>query len=122
MKKFFTKILSCNKPGEAKELGRKVRNFDPGIWDSDSFALVVEGNFHKFSQHAALREYLLQTGERVIVEASPVDTIWGIELASDSKDAEHPGRWKGKNLLGFALMEVRERLRHQTDRVFAGIE
>lgn len=55
-----------------------------------------------------LNEYLLQTGSRVIVEASPVDNIWGIGLAQDNADANNPNLWKGLNLLGFALMQVRD--------------
>jgi len=65
----------------------------------------------KFSQHADLKEFLLNTGDRVIVEASPYDRIWGIGMATTDANAENPARWKGLNLLGFALMEVRERLK-----------
>ncbi|MDG4865613.1 NADAR domain-containing protein, partial [Streptomyces sp. T-3] len=58
----------------------------------------------------ALRSFLLGTGERVLVEASPLDRVWGIGLAKDDERADDPARWRGLNLLGFALMEARERL------------
>lgn len=104
-------ILAANTPGEAKKLGRKVRNWDGKKWEQHKFELVVEGNIHKFSQHPDLKEFLLNTGERVIVEASPLDRIWGIGMGKNNPNANNPENWKGENLLGFALMEVRDRLR-----------
>ncbi|GAB3947884.1 NADAR family protein [Spirosoma harenae] len=106
----LTKILTCQSPAEAKKLGRMVQNFDPVLWESHCFEIVVTGNFHKFSQNPDLRDYLLTTGNRILVEASPVDTIWGVGLAKGDPVIENPSLWKGKNLLGFALMEVRDRL------------
>jgi ribA/ribD-fused uncharacterized protein len=64
----------------------------------------------KFGSHPELKDYLLNTGERILVEASPVDAIWGIGLAEDDPACENPNHWKGKNLLGFALMMVRDQL------------
>lgn len=73
----------------------------------------MEGNLHKFRQDDRLRDYLLGTGDRVLVEASPMDRIWGIGLAEGDERAQDPARWRGLNLLGFALMETRERLREE---------
>ncbi|HEX8956575.1 MAG TPA: NADAR family protein [Burkholderiaceae bacterium] len=72
---------------------------------------MVAGNLAKFGQDAARKAFLLGTGDKVLVEASPVDAIWGIGLAKDDSAAARPHEWKGENLLGFALMEVRESLR-----------
>lgn len=104
------KILQAKSPAEAKKFGRQVRNFDLKTWDEQGYDLVVEGNYHKFSQHPDLKAFLTNTGKRVLVEASPVDPIWGIGLPADHEFAAVPPRWRGKNLLGFALMEVRDRL------------
>ncbi|MEV4470636.1 NADAR family protein [Nonomuraea sp. NPDC049504] len=104
-------IVAASHPKQAKDLGRRVRGFDEETWVAARFELVVQGNLAKFGQNADLREYLLTTGERVLVEASPVDRVWGIGLAADDERAERPEAWRGLNLLGFALMEVRERLR-----------
>ena len=104
------KIISCTNPGEVKKLGRQIKGFNEEIWTENRFEIVVTGNLHKFTQHKEFKEYLLNTNERVIVEASPVDNIWGIGLAKDSKEIENPNTWKGLNLLGFALMEVRDRI------------
>ena len=57
-----------------------------------------------------MSDFLLSTGKRVLVETSPVDKVWGIGLAQDDDAATNPNLWKGENLLGFALMEVREQL------------
>ncbi|WP_405013414.1 NADAR family protein [Kitasatospora sp. NBC_01539] len=103
-------VLASRTPGEAKKLGRLVRGFDEKRWAAERFELVVRGNVEKFGQDAALRSYLLGTGHRVLVEASPLDRVWGIGLAADSDDATRPQHWPGLNLLGFALMEARARL------------
>jgi ribA/ribD-fused uncharacterized protein len=104
------KIFAAGTPAAAKEGGRLVKDFVPEVWDKHKFEMVVAGNWHKFSQHVALKEFLLNTGEQVLVEASPMDKIWGIGMAGDHPDARNPVKWEGENLLGFALMEVRKKL------------
>lgn len=101
-------VLRAPAPNAAKALGRNVRGFNDKVWLQHRYDIVVRANQAKFSQHPPLNEYLLQTGSRVIVEASPVDNIWGIGLAQDNADASNPNLWKGLNLLGFALMQVRD--------------
>ena len=105
------RIIAARHPDEAKKLGRQVLNFDPQVWDEQKYELVNTGNYQKFSQHSPLQDYLLTTGDRVLAEASPVDAIWGIGLAVSHPDAMQPAKWPGENLLGFALMEVRDQLR-----------
>lgn len=103
-------ILACSDPKQIKALGRKVRGFDQVVWDKFKYAIVLNGNWCKFSQNRELREFLLSTGDSVLVEASPYDRIWGIQLSADTPEAQNPFRWRGENLLGFALMEVRDEL------------
>jgi len=103
-------ILACKHPMEAKQWGRKVRNFDPVIWNQHRSEIVVTGNFHKFSQHEPLRTFLINTKNRTLVEASPRDRIWGIGMEQNHENATNPTLWRGQNLLGFALMEVRDML------------
>jgi ribA/ribD-fused uncharacterized protein len=107
----FWKILLCDKPAEAKELGRQVKNFNETRWLQHRYEIVLQGSIHKFKQNESLKAFLLNTNDRVIVEASPVDRIWGIGLTADSKNVENPAKWNGLNLLGFALMEARYVLR-----------
>ncbi|WP_437036702.1 NADAR family protein [Streptomyces sp. enrichment culture] len=105
------RVLAAAHPAEAKKAGRLVRGFDEAVWERERFRIVVEGSVHKFASDPALRAFLLDTGGRVLVEASPVDRVWGIGLAADDEAATDPERWRGPNLLGFALMAARERLR-----------
>ncbi|MFJ8193526.1 NADAR family protein [Streptomyces sp. NPDC096094] len=105
------RVLAADRPAEAKKAGRLVRGFDETVWERDRFGIVVEGSVHKFASDPALRAFLLNTGERVLVEASPMDRVWGIGLPAADEAATDPERWRGANLLGFALMTARERLR-----------
>ncbi len=110
----YAQILAASHPEVAKKLGRTVQGFEEQRWVQQRDAIVVQGNMAKFGQHAALRRFLVQTGERILVEASPVDRVWGIGLAADAPAATRPAQWRGLNLLGFALMQVRAHLCHGT--------
>lgn len=105
------KVLEAASPGAAKTLGRSVRGFDEQVWVSHRWQIVVAASVGKFGSDPDLLTYLLGTGNRVLVEASPVDRIWGIGLTGDHEHATVPELWRGLNLLGFALMEARDRLR-----------
>ena len=107
----FDLIVAANQSAIAKDLGRKVKSFDADKWNANAFQFVVEGNLHKLSQHEELKKCLLSTGDTILVEASPVDFIWGIGLSQEATEASNPLKWKGPNLLGFALMEVRDALK-----------
>ena len=113
-KEIRDQILKCSDQKQIKALGRKVRGFDQKVWDKFKYAIVLNGIWCKFSQNRELREFLLSTGDSVLVEASPYDAIWGIRLAASSPEAQDPMKWRGQNLLGFALMEVRDELRRVT--------
>jgi len=104
-------IIQAATPKLAKELGRQIKNFKEDVWSESRFKFVIEGNLAKFIQNHELAKFLFETGDKVLVEASPSDCIWGIGLAFKSELATNPERWRGLNLLGFALMEVRHRLR-----------
>ncbi|WP_033424830.1 NADAR family protein [Actinomadura flavalba] len=104
-------ILAAPHPARAKDLGRRVRGYDDAVWDEHRYDVVVRANLAKFGQDEDLRRYLCETGDRVLVEASPVDRVWGIGLTADDARATRPADWPGRNLLGFALMDVRDHLR-----------
>lgn len=108
-------VLAAPDPAQAKALGRAVRGFDSAVWARERLGVVTAGNVAKFGADDALRSYLLGTGAAVLVEASPVDLVWGIGLADDHPDARRPDRWPGLNLLGEALMAARTELA-DTDR------
>ena len=110
-KECFDLIIAANKPAIAKDLGRKAKNFDADRWNAKAFEIVSKGNFQKFSQNEDLKNFLVNTSNKILVEASPVDFIWGIGLSQEAEEASNPFKWKGPNLLGFALMEVRDLLK-----------
>ena len=106
----FDAVLACQHPAEAKKLGRKVKNFEAGVWNDHCFDFVKDGNVAKFAQNAELKKFLLNTKDRVLVEASPRDPVWGIGMAINDPDVNNPQKWAGENLLGFALMDARAEL------------
>jgi ribA/ribD-fused uncharacterized protein len=105
----LAKILAAETPADAKKLGRAVRGFDQDVWVKQRYDIVVRGSIAKFG--GRLREFLLSTGDKVLVEAAPRDVIWGIGLGKDNPRAQDPNTWRGQNLLGFALMDARAALR-----------
>ena len=107
-KEIYEQIIESEKAGKVKELGRQVKHFNQRIWEENRHEIVVRGNFHKFSQNPELSEFLRNTKDRVLVEASPIDRIWGIGLAQNDENVEIPYFWNGLNLLGYALMETRD--------------
>ena len=70
--------------------------------------IIINGNILKFSQNKELKKFLLETGDKILVEASPTDKIWGIGMDQKNPDIYNPNNWKGLNLLGFSLMHVRD--------------
>jgi ribA/ribD-fused uncharacterized protein len=105
-----SRIRQARSPREAKALGREVKSFDETVWVAHRWDVVVSGSMAKFDSAPDFRRFLTATGDRVLVEASPVDRIWGIGVAADNEAAQDPNRWRGLNLLGFALMEARATL------------
>ncbi len=104
------RAIEAKSPAEAKLVGRTVQHFDDAKWSAYRFEAVVRGNVAKFGTHEDLGAFLRATGDRVLVEAAPRDRIWGIGMGASNPDARDPSRWRGSNLLGFALMEARQRL------------
>jgi ribA/ribD-fused uncharacterized protein len=99
-----------NAPKQQKELGRRVVNFDASVWDNECRDIVFHGNLAKFKQNEALAQVLKSSGQKVIVEGAWYDQVWGVGLAWDDPLIFDPANWRGKNLLGEALMKVRDRL------------
>ena len=108
------KILSVSSQKEIKDLGRQVKNFNPYIWGQHKISIVTKGNYLKFSQNEELKTILLSTSldnpNRLLVEASPEDKIWGIGLIQTDPDVHDITKWQGQNLLGQCLTNVRNLL------------
>jgi len=106
-------ILNAPDPKSAKALGRKVQGFDQDTWNANRVAIVTRGNVAKFEQNEELKTFLLSTGGTILVEAAGRDGIWGIGLGKDNEKSRDPRTWRGRNLLGIVLTEVREQLRNE---------
>ena len=104
-------ILETEDVAKIKELGRCVSGYDDRLWNGIRQIVVYEGLLAKFSQNAELRQALIATGDAVLAECAVRDQIWGIGLSMTDERKFSPAQWKGKNLLGYALMMVRERMR-----------
>ena len=104
----YEKIINSKIPKEIKDLGREVKNFSSDKWNLKKFDIVVKGNIEKFSQNEKLKQFLLKTKDKILVEASPFDKIWGIGMKEDDKDILDESKWKGENLMGKAIMKARE--------------
>ena len=106
----LAEILAAKSPAEAKAGGRRVRGFTDEVWREHREDIVRQASIAKFASDKQLRSYLVGTGARVLVEASPRDRIWGIGMGRNNPAAEKPSQWRGRNLLGFALMQARAEL------------
>jgi len=104
-------IMKESNPREQKKYGRMIKNFDKSVWDKNCLAIVYEGNLAKFTQNSDLMSSMLSTGDRIFVEASPLDNIWGIGLEENAEGIEDPSYWLGLNLLGQALTLVKNKIK-----------
>ena len=100
-------ILVAPDPKTAKLCGRRVSGFCGETWNANRVDIVTRGNVAKFKQNPKMAEFLRSTGETILVEAAGRDVIWGIGLGKSNEKAKDPRTWRGRNLLGFALTEVR---------------
>lgn len=107
------KVMQTDSPKEQKALGRQVKNFNSEEWLVKCIPIMEAGLESKFKQNPDMLKQLLDTGDSIIAEASPLDLIWGIGLAEDDPLAQDVFTWKGKNLLGQILMSVREKIRKE---------
>jgi ribA/ribD-fused uncharacterized protein len=107
------KIMLTSHPKDQKQLGREVKGFEKFKWDKVCLGIVYEGNLAKFLQNPDLKKELLATTDRLLVEASPVDFIWGIGMHEKDKGVEDPLNWQGTNLLGWAITLVKKEILSQ---------
>ena len=116
--KIKQKIIQEHNPKNIKKLGREVKNFNNATWNKYKEFIVYQGNLLKFSANEELKTRLLNTGNKVLIETSPFDSVYGVgldyygrDLNKQQFDLLNVNDWKGSNLLGFALMQVRDELK-----------
>ena len=106
-------ILGEKNPAQHQTLGRQIQNFNQELWDSYKYNIVLQGNRARFHQSPQCRELLLATGDKLIVEASPYDKVWGIGKGASDPDIMDETKWNGQNLLGKVLTQVREEIKEE---------
>ena len=109
-KKIAAEILKTDDVAAIKALGRQVSGYDYNVWNGIRQIAIYEGLLEKFSQNEELRRQLLATGDAILAECAVRDRIWGIGLSMTDPERLDRSKWKGQNLLGYALMMVREKL------------
>lgn len=107
------KILNTYKPLDCKKLGRAIKNYDDIFWSKIREEKMFDACYSKFSQNSSLRKNLIETENKILVEASPYDKIWGIGLDENNPKILEPNNWNGLNLLGKVLMRVRDILKSE---------
>lgn len=103
-------ILKANDPAQVKAYGRQIHNFNETVWNGCRSIILYRALLCKFSQNVELRKHLLETGDKILVEGTASDVIFANGLKRNDPDQCDMSKWKGQNLLGFALMEVRREL------------
>ena len=109
-KNIAAQILDTNDVSYIKKLGRLVSGYDDNVWNGIRQIVVYEGLLAKFSQNMDLKEKLLSIGSAILAECAVKDKIWGIGLSMNNPDRFEKEKWQGKNLLGYTLMMVRDKL------------
>lgn len=110
-KDIASKILKTDDVERIKEYGRQVSNYDDTVWNGMRQIIIYKGLLEKFRQNEKLKKELLDTGDDILAECAVSDKIWGIGLSMKDSNKNDIKAWKGQNLLGFALMLVRDELR-----------
>lgn len=104
----YRKIMNTVSPREQQNLGRNVLNFNQEVWNANAQIIVYQGNYFKFTQNKDLYTLLQKTKGTILVEASPIDCIWGVGLSEDDPLILDKSNWKGQNLLGYTLTQLRD--------------
>ena len=108
--KIAKEILETTDVSKIKALGRQVSNYNDTYWNGVRQIIIYKGLFEKFSQNEDLKKRLLNTGNDILAECAVQDKIWGIGISMKDVTRWNIEKWRGQNLLGFALMMVREDL------------
>ena len=110
-KDIASQILKTNDVARIKDFGRQVSNYNDSVWNGMRQIVIYKGLLEKFRQNEKLKKALLDTGDDILAECAVSDKIWGIGLSMKDSNQNDIKSWKGQNLLGFALMLVRNELR-----------
>lgn len=108
-------IMKTGSPARQKKLGRSVKGYDEQRWRQIRMKVMEDGCMAKFTQNQKAKETLLATGDKILVECTPNDRVWGNGLHLSDKRALCPKKWRGTNLMGQVLMKVRNLVANEVD-------
>lgn len=100
-------ILKTSDVARIKQYGRQVANYDDSVWSAARYNVVRQAVYLKFLQNPQLSNMLKSTADAILCECAVHDKVWGIGLSMTDPNRLNVGKWRGTNLLGKALMEVR---------------
>ena len=100
-------ILATDDPQKQQSIGQKAKGFIGNVWAGQRQFVAVRGLLAKFSQNEDLKKKLLDTEDAWLVECAHSDTIWACGIRLNEDERFDAAKWRGQNILGFALMEVR---------------
>lgn len=103
-------IMNTDDVSVIKKLGRSVQGYDDTVWSNVRYNIVLKGVYHKFTQNEVLYSRLIATRGKILAECAVHDRVWGIGLSMKDHNRYSLSKWRGQNLLGGALMQVRENL------------
>lgn len=112
-----TKIMRERSPRQQKVFGKEVKNFNQKHWHTKCVDIVTDILVSKFLANDVMFKILMDTGNKIIVEASPHDRIWGIGMAVNDQNILDESKWDGTNFLGISLMNARAILKGECDAI-----
>lgn len=107
-------IMDEEHPRDQQDWGRKVKNFNKDLWEANCKQFVFDANYAKFTQNPTIKDSMMLTEDKLFVEASPNDKIWGIGMSEDDEGVENPANWKGTNWLGEILTQVKRKIQDES--------
>lgn len=113
-------IMKSRSPAEHQRFGREVKYFNNDLWDKNKINIVHKGNYHRFTQSDECLKLLLDTFPKLLVEASPIDRVYGVGLSANDPLINDSKNWKGVNLLGQILTLVRTEISLGIEPIFPG--
>ena len=100
-------IMEISDAAHIKRLAKTVKNFNDSTWKEHAPDILQTALAAKFTQDESMKAALLATGDTVLGEASPTDIFFGIGLSLSNPMVTNQHKWRGNNLLGKTLMQIR---------------
>lgn len=103
-------ILNTSDAAQMVKFSKVCKGTSQNWKHEKAYEVMKKGLEAKFNQDESCKEYLINTGEKLLIEGSKYDKVWGagVDFNDDKIDDDE---LPGQNELGRALMEVRFELK-----------